>query len=109
MGGLAELFSGAISMGLGAYLQADSDRDHYMAEEKRERDEVQKYPVTEEQECYEILEQYNIPHDAITPVIKALVKDEDQWVKVRAVHFEIHAKLTGLVHDGFRAQARESA
>ena len=82
LGGLAELFSGAISMGLGAYLAADSDREKYMAEEKREFDEVRRFPNTEKEEIYEILEKYNIPHDDITPVVNALVKDETQWVQV---------------------------
>jgi hypothetical protein len=31
MGGLAELFSGMISMGLGAYLAADTERQHWYA------------------------------------------------------------------------------
>ncbi|KAH8778942.1 Ccc1 family [Hyaloscypha finlandica] len=81
IGGLAELFSGAISMGLGAYLAAVSDSDHYDAEYERERREVERFPKTEEQECYEILEKYNIPHDTLTPVIKALVSDEAQWIQ----------------------------
>lgn len=105
IGGLAELFSGAISMGLGAYLAAVSDSDHYDAEYERERREVETFPKTEERECYEILEKYNIPHDTLTPVIKALVSDEAQWIQVRAPSVGIQAKLTHLVHDGFRAQA----
>ncbi|POR32714.1 Vacuolar iron transporter 1.1, partial [Tolypocladium paradoxum] len=32
MGGLAELFSGMISMGLGAYLAAATERDHYRSQ-----------------------------------------------------------------------------
>ncbi|KAF9246720.1 hypothetical protein DTO006G1_8083 [Penicillium roqueforti] len=40
LGGLAELFSGSISMGLGAYLAAVTDRDHYENEEKREQGET---------------------------------------------------------------------
>lgn len=40
IGGLAELFSGAISIGPGAYLAAVIDRDHYIAEDKREREEI---------------------------------------------------------------------
>jgi len=108
LGGLAELFSGAISMGLGAYLTADTDREKYMAEEKREYDEVHRFPNSERQEIYDILEKYDIPHDDITPVVNALVKNEDQWVRVCVSHRDIRAKLTRLVHDGFRAPAHKA-
>ena len=104
LGGLAELFSGAISMGLGAYLSADSDREKYMAEEKREYNEVLRFPNTEKKEIYEILERYNIPHDAITPVVEELVKDNDQWVQACISRNDIQTRLMRLVHDGFRAQ-----
>jgi vacuolar iron transporter family protein len=82
IGGLAELFSGAISMGLGAYLTAVSESEHYDAEYAREKMEVAKYPKTEEKECYEILEKYGIPHETLTPVIDALMADEAQWLQV---------------------------
>ena len=58
VGGLAELFSGSISMGLGAYLAAVTDRDHYFSEEKRERAEVCEKPEAEQEECRETLETY---------------------------------------------------
>lgn len=85
IGGLAELFSGAISMGLGAYLACVADSDHYEAEEARERREIEDFPATETQECYELLEKYGIAHDTLTPVINELVANNDQWVKVRTV------------------------
>lgn len=40
IGGLAELFSGMISMGLGAYLAAATERQHWQAEYERESWEV---------------------------------------------------------------------
>lgn len=40
IGGLAELFSGMISMGLGAYLAAATERQHWQAEYARECWEV---------------------------------------------------------------------
>jgi hypothetical protein len=64
IGGLAELLSGAISMGLGAYLAAVTDRDHYIAEEKRERNEVINMPEAETAEIYEILDGYGIGPEA---------------------------------------------
>lgn len=82
LGGLAELFAGAISMGLGAYLAAKTDRKHYEVEEERERKEVKECPAAEEQEIYDILSQYSIPREATVGVVESLKKDEDAWVKV---------------------------
>lgn len=50
LGGLAELFSGAISVGLGAYLASITDRERCEYEEARERREVDKQPLQEEKE-----------------------------------------------------------
>ncbi len=99
------MFSGSISMGLGAFLAADSDREKYMAEEQRERDEVHRFPNIERQEIYEILERYNFPHDDITPVVDALEVDPVQWVQVYISHRDLQATLTHSVYDGFRAPA----
>jgi vacuolar iron transporter family protein len=81
-GGLAELFSGAISMGLGAYLAAVTERDRYLNEEKREREEVATKPEAERQEIYDIFAQYGISKNASKVVVDDLVKNEDNWVRV---------------------------
>ena len=81
-GGLAELFSGAISMGLGAYLAAVTERDRYLMEEKREREEVATKPEAEKQEIYDVLAPYGISKDASKAVVDDLVKNEDNWVRV---------------------------
>ncbi|XP_023522926.1 vacuolar iron transporter 1.1-like, partial [Cucurbita pepo subsp. pepo] len=44
--GIAEVAAGAISMGLGGYLAAKSEADHYMRELKREQEEVIEVPDT---------------------------------------------------------------
>jgi hypothetical protein len=82
IGGLAELFSGAISMGLGAYLAAVTDRDHYKSEEAREREEVLTKPGAEKEECYEILDGYGISREASQPVVECLTRDNEQWIRV---------------------------
>src|SRR5215467_3752140 len=48
--GLAEIAAGSISMGLGGYLAARSDADHYEAERKREQQEVDTMPAAEKRE-----------------------------------------------------------
>lgn len=81
--GLAELFSGAISMGLGAFLASSTETQHYKVEEKRERREVLQQPEAEKVEIYEIFDQYGIDRDASRHVVNALIRDEEKWVKVR--------------------------
>ena len=44
--GIAEVAAGAIAMGLGGYLAAASDMDHYKREEKREKEEILALPDT---------------------------------------------------------------
>ena len=96
IGGLAELFSGAISMGLGAYLAAVTERDHYIAEETRERDEVKVKPAAEKEEIYEILMAYGIGRDAITPLVLALEANVEEWVRVRICnHLSLFAVAYG--------------
>ena len=43
--GLAEIAAGSIAMGLGGYLAARSDAEHYAAEQAREWAEVREIPV----------------------------------------------------------------
>jgi VIT1/CCC1 family predicted Fe2+/Mn2+ transporter len=81
MAGLAELFAGSISMGLGAYLAAATERKHYVVEEERERREVLESPAEEEEEIYEILDKYGIPREACQGVVESLKRDERQWVQ----------------------------
>ncbi|KAK6829723.1 hypothetical protein PG987_010307 [Apiospora arundinis] len=80
-GGLAELFSGAISMGLGAYLAAATELEHYKSEEARERDEVQHKPEAERQEIFDILSGYGISRRAAEPLVEELAQDPDEWVR----------------------------
>src|SRR5579871_3356097 len=48
--GLAEIAAGAIAMGLGGYLAARTDREHYEAERSREWAETEQIPHTELEE-----------------------------------------------------------
>lgn len=69
-------------MGLGAYLAAVTDRDHYMAEEQKERDEVINKPEAERAEIHEIFDEYEIGHEASSAVVRALERNPEMWVKV---------------------------
>src|SRR5664279_5148621 len=58
--GLAEISAGAISMGLGGYLAARSDADHYGSERHREMQETRSVPDVESQEISDIFKEYGI-------------------------------------------------
>ena len=111
VGGLAELFSGSISMGLGAYLAAVTDRDHYFSEERRERKEVDEKPEAEKEECREILKKYGVSKEASHLVVRDLCKDHESWVQVSAAFCYHVVERTEvdrwgvLVYDGFRIEA----
>src|SRR5437016_12838461 len=48
--GLAEIAAGSIAMGLGGYLAARSDAEHYASERLREQTEVRQIPEAEARE-----------------------------------------------------------
>lgn len=78
--GLAEIAAGAIAMGLGGYLAARSDAEHYRAELERERREVQDIPEEEVAEVEQIFATYGVGADAVEPLIGALRKQPGHWV-----------------------------
>ncbi len=80
LAGLAEIAAGSIAMGLGGYLAARGDVEHYASELAREQDEIVTRPRDEEQEIYEIFEQYSVDREAVTPVLEALKKNPKAWV-----------------------------
>ncbi|KAK4596898.1 hypothetical protein RGQ29_014795 [Quercus rubra] len=78
--GIAEVAAGAISMGLGGYLAAKSEADHYTRELKREQEEIIAVPDTEAAEVAEVLAQYGIEPHEYTPVVNALRKKPQAWL-----------------------------
>jgi vacuolar iron transporter family protein len=50
-------------MGLGGFLAAQSEAEHYMSERRREEREVVECPEEEEEECYEVLAEYGITRE----------------------------------------------
>ncbi|KAG0561628.1 hypothetical protein KC19_9G079500 [Ceratodon purpureus] len=78
--GLAEVAAGSIAMGLGGYLAARSDADHYENERKREEDEIVQVPDTEADEVAEILANFGLEPNEYWPVVEALRKRPEAWV-----------------------------
>src|SRR5947209_1173699 len=54
LAGLAEMFAGALSMGMGAFLGARAERDLYRRERAREEREIREVPHLEREELREI-------------------------------------------------------
>lgn len=52
--GLAEVAAGAIAMGLGGYLAARTDAEHFISERSREEQEIQDVPEREAAEVADI-------------------------------------------------------
>jgi VIT1/CCC1 family predicted Fe2+/Mn2+ transporter len=78
--GMAEIVAGSIAMGLGGYLAARTDRDHYESERDRERRETIEVPETESEEVADIFRGYGMSEEEILPVVKAISADRDRWV-----------------------------
>ena len=78
--GLAEIAAGSIAMGLGGYLAAKSDAEHYHAERRREETEVTEKPEAEAAEVADLLMAYGMTADESTPVVDAMRKRPAAWV-----------------------------
>jgi VIT1/CCC1 family predicted Fe2+/Mn2+ transporter len=78
--GLAEIAAGSIAMGLGGYLAARSDAEHYASERIREQREVREIPEAEEKEVQEVLEQYGLSPEESCPIVAALRRKPEAWV-----------------------------
>ncbi|MDU3129875.1 MAG: VIT1/CCC1 transporter family protein [Bradyrhizobium sp.] len=78
--GLAEVVAGAIAMGLGGYLAARTDAEHYAAEERRENDEIDRLRGREIEEVATIFRDYGLKGDALTTVVEAIAADRKRWV-----------------------------
>ncbi len=78
--GLAEIAAGSIAMGLGGYLAARSDAEHYESERRREEREVQEIPDEEAREVQNVFTDYGLTREEAEPVVEALTKKPKEWV-----------------------------
>ncbi len=78
--GLAEIAAGSIAMGLGGYLAARTDRDHYEAERQREIRETIDIPEVEAEEVAKVFRGYGMNERDIAPVVTAICSDQKRWV-----------------------------
>jgi len=80
VGGLAEIAAGSIAMGLGGYLAARGDAEHYEQEKAREEREVKEIPEEEMAEVSRVFQQYGLTTQESAPVVEALSRRPDAWV-----------------------------
>ena len=80
IGGLAEIAAGSIAMGLGGYLAARSDAEHYEQERLREQREIKEIPEEEMAEVSRVFQAYGLTQQESTPVVEALSRRPDAWV-----------------------------
>ncbi len=78
--GLAEIAAGSIAMGLGGYLAARSDAEHYQAERAREELEVKQKAAVEEEEVSEVFRSYGLSAEQARPLVAALRARPEAWV-----------------------------
>ncbi|MGH7740579.1 MAG: VIT1/CCC1 transporter family protein [Candidatus Eiseniibacteriota bacterium] len=78
--GLAEIVAGSIAMGLGGYLAARGDADHYASERHREEREIVEKPEAERQEVADVFRAYGLSEEEIAPVVRALEARPKAWV-----------------------------
>jgi VIT1/CCC1 family predicted Fe2+/Mn2+ transporter len=78
--GFAEIAAGSIAMGLGGYLAARSDAEHYASERKREEEEIVTVPDMEAEEVQEIFKTYGLNATESASVVNALRQRPQDWV-----------------------------
>lgn len=78
--GLAEIVAGTIAMGLGGYLAARSESDHYASEYRREAREIVEIPYEEKQEVARVLADYGLHGEGLRRAVDSIATDSKKWV-----------------------------
>jgi vacuolar iron transporter family protein len=78
--GFAEIAAGSIAMGLGGYLAAKTDSEHYASELDREYRETVELPEIETEEVARVFREYGLTEAQMDPVVTAITSDQKRWV-----------------------------
>jgi VIT1/CCC1 family predicted Fe2+/Mn2+ transporter len=89
--GLVGIAAGCIATGLGGYLAARSEADHYAAERRREEEETVEYEDRERWEVAAILHRYGVRGDALRLAVDSICADRRRWVDFM-MRFELDLK-----------------
>lgn len=90
--GIAEIAAGAIAMGLGGYLAARSDAEHYASERKREQLELREKPQAEAQEVLDIFQSYGLTADESALIFQGLSRRPNALIDFM-MHFELGLEM----------------
>jgi VIT1/CCC1 family predicted Fe2+/Mn2+ transporter len=78
--GFAEIAAGSIAMGLGGYLAAKTDSEHYASERQREIRETVELPEVETEEVVKVFRDYGLSPAQMEPIVAAITSDQSRWV-----------------------------
>jgi VIT1/CCC1 family predicted Fe2+/Mn2+ transporter len=78
--GLAEIAAGSIAMGLGGYLAARTDAEHYATEREREERETYELPDQEAEEVASIFRSYGLKENTVQDAVDGLRSDRNRWI-----------------------------
>lgn len=87
--GIAAAITESISMGAVAYTSFGSDRDFYLAEKKREQDEVSSRPEEEREEIREIYAAKGFAGQLLEDVVSRITSNRETWVSTM-MNEELH-------------------
>jgi vacuolar iron transporter family protein len=77
--GLAEIAAGAIAMGLGGYLAARTDAQHFASEQAREEWEIDNKREFEINEVRQVFAKYGLTGGALGSVVASITSDRKRW------------------------------
>ncbi len=78
--GLAEIAAGCVAMGLGGYLAARTDAEHYVVERRREEQETHDWAERERWEVMSILHRFGLRGQPLQEATAAVCSDRKRWV-----------------------------
>ena len=78
--GFAEIAAGSIAMGLGGYLAARGDAEHYESELKREEREIVQFHDVEVKEVRDVFEAYGLTKEESAQVADSIAKRPKDWI-----------------------------
>lgn len=78
--GIAEIVAGAIAMGLGGYLSAKTEMEHYQTELQKEYEEVERIPEQEKKEVMEVFAAYGLSSQLQVEIAEEMALNKTNWV-----------------------------
>jgi vacuolar iron transporter family protein len=83
--GLAATFAESISMGAVLYTSTKAAKEHYYAELKREKKEIEEIPELEREEIREIYYNKGFRGKQLDHIVKTITSDKDVWLETMMV------------------------